>query len=325
MSPAPEPSSNQLQLWNKIGLRAAYGQMMLEIVRADSSVIAASADLGRSSGLDRLVQEFPDNYLPCGIAEQNMVGMSAGLAHSGFRVFASSFAPFLAFRAAEQVRLGMGYMKSPVNLVGLASGFSLGYLGATHYGLEDISIFRSISGIEIFQPGDALELWSTLNEVAESNLPAYVRLTGSVSVGELSPGTTLTSVREGRWLVSPGETVVVSSGVMTDVARKAINVAEAQHAPRFGLFHTPVVRPFPASFFSDIEGIADKVVVIEEHSAVGGMGDEIRDLARQVGFSHLNIQDLAVKPGFPHGDTYENQLTKHGLDAVAIAGYLESI
>ena len=114
------PTQNQLQLWNKIGLRAAYGQMMLEIVRADSSVVAASADLGRSSGLDRLVQEFPDNYLACGIAEQNMVGMSAGLAHSGFRVFASSFAPFLAFRAAEQVRLGMGYMKSPVNLISIS-------------------------------------------------------------------------------------------------------------------------------------------------------------------------------------------------------------
>ena len=117
------------KLASRMGPRAYYGASMLNAVVSGSDFLLLSGDLGRSSGLDRLRNEHPDHFINCGIAEQNMVGFAAGLAREGFTIFASSFAPFISMRACEQVRMNLGYMREPVNLVALGSGLAMGFLG----------------------------------------------------------------------------------------------------------------------------------------------------------------------------------------------------
>lgn len=146
------------QSYSRFGPRALFGQFMLELAKTNKKLMVLSADLGRSSGLDRFKKEFPEKYLSVGISEQNLIGVSAGLAKEGYKVFVTSFAPFLSMRAVEHVRMNLGYMKLPVNLVALGSGISMGFLGNSHYGLEDISIMRSIPNINISSPADGLEL-----------------------------------------------------------------------------------------------------------------------------------------------------------------------
>lgn len=321
MIPTEQIDDKVFERWNLIGLRAAYGQMLLQMVKTDDLIIAVSADLGRSSGLDRFLAEYPGNYVAAGIAEQNMVGMSAGMAHAGFRVFASSFAPFISFRAAEQVRLGLGYMASPVNLVGMASGFSLGFLGATHYGLEDLAVMRSIPGIEIFQPSDARELWTTLNYVSTSERPSYIRLTGSGGLGSLSNHEHLQRFPDGSWLAAPEGQVVVTSGVTSHIVARAINELTTKRSQSFGHYHTPVVRPFPRSFLSRLSAPV-KMIVIEEHSIIGGLGDELRHFLTSNGQESIELRVHGIAPGFPHGNSYGAQLKEHLLDEEGVIGFL---
>ena len=167
-------------MWARIGIRAFYGQALSSIAAENPNVMAVSADLGRSSGLDRFSKEYPDQFLNSGIAEQNMVGVSAGLARMGFDVFASTFAPFASMRASEQVRMNMGYMHEPVKLVALGSGLAMGFLGNSHYRLE-ISVMRAIPGLTIISPADCAEVYKTVEACIGFEHPVYIRLTGAVS------------------------------------------------------------------------------------------------------------------------------------------------
>ena len=163
-------------------IRAFYGQAMSDIAAANPNIMAVSADLGRSSGLDRFSKEYPEQFLNSGIAEQNMVGVSAGLARMGFDVFASTFAPFASMRASEQVRMNMGYMHEPVKLVALGSGLAMGFLGNSHYGLEDLAVMRAIPGLTVISPADCAEVYKTLEACVGFEHPVYIRLTGAVTV-----------------------------------------------------------------------------------------------------------------------------------------------
>ena len=137
-------------------------RFMLDLAKQNENLIVLSADLGRSSGLDRFKKEFPNKYLSVGIGEQNLIGVAAGLAKEGFKVFVTSFAPFISMRASEHIRMNLGYMKHPVNLVALGSGVSMGFLGNSHFGLEDLAIMRAIPNMNISAPADCAELGKML-------------------------------------------------------------------------------------------------------------------------------------------------------------------
>lgn len=293
-----------------IGLRAAYGQILANLAPWHKSLIAVSADLGRSSGLDKFAEDFPDRYFGVGIAEQNMVGFSAGLAHQQFSVFCSTFAPFAAFRASEQVRMNLGYMKSPVCLVGMASGFALGYLGSSHYGLDDVASIRSIAGIAIYEPGDANELWLTIVQQLENPVPCYLRLTGGSGIRGFE---SLGEGSAGRWFFEPGRLNVVSAGVLSAVVRQAVSRLREDYGLEVGHFHTWQVRPFSEESLKHLADGSEKILVIQEHSIVGGLGDEIATALRQSGKQDV-VRILGIKPGFPHGDSYEQQLHNSNLD-----------
>ena len=165
--------------WCRMGPRAMFGQFMIEIAKKNKKLIVISADLGRSSGLDRFKKEFPKNYISLGISEQNMIGIASGLAREGFKVFVTSFAPFISMRASEHVRMNLGYMRHNVNLVALGSGVTMGFLGNSHFGLEDLSVMRAIPNISISSPSDCAELKKTLFDYSFNDRgPSYIRLTG---------------------------------------------------------------------------------------------------------------------------------------------------
>ena len=174
----PKLTPSTLRQWARIGQRGIYGQSLHSLATSHSNLFAISADLGNSSGLDRFKRDFPDRFLNIGIAEQNLVGFSSGLSSTGQNVFISSFAPFLTMRACEQVRMNLSYMRSNVKLVSIGSGISMGYLGNSHFGLEDISIIRSMPNIPILNPSDCYELYQMCSFLASYDGPAYLRLTG---------------------------------------------------------------------------------------------------------------------------------------------------
>ena len=167
-----------IRSFSMMGTRNVYGLTCLDIASIDKKMIALSADMTIYSGLERFASTFNNRIFNLGIAEQNLIGVASGLSNEGFNVFASTYAAFATTRALDQVKVNMSYMKIPIKLIGLASGFSQGTFGNTHVSIEDIAIMRSLPNITILSPADGLETYKCVMEASKLNFPVYIRLTG---------------------------------------------------------------------------------------------------------------------------------------------------
>ena len=162
---------------SRLGQRGTFGLALLAAAERDPRVVALTADLATTSGLDRFKRQHPDRFWNVGIAEQNMVGIAAGMAAAGRIPFATSFATFLTMRSCEQVRHHLGLMQRNVKLVGIGAGRAFLEFGHSHWALEDEAIVRAITGITIISPADCAEVYDAVLAMAEHDGPMYLRLT----------------------------------------------------------------------------------------------------------------------------------------------------
>ena len=305
------------QSYSRFGPRALFGQFMMEIAQNNEKLMVLSADLGRSSGLDRFKKEFPDKYLSVGISEQNLVGVAAGLAKEGYKVFVTSFAPFLSMRAIEQVRMNLGYMELPVNLVALGSGISMGFLGNSHYGLEDISMIRSIPNINISSPADGMELKKILNDYAFNNRgPSYIRLTGI-------PGSPYVYNKDYKYkfnryveLKKGKDLLILATGSIvsqTLIASKLLMNNKIDTT----LVNLNTLKPIDKNIYKLIKSFKN-IVTIEEHSIIGGLSSIISEIISK---NKLNpkLLNIALPDSFDKSGSYNYLLDYHGLTGVKIA------
>ena len=167
-----------IKSWSIIGPRATFGLAALELVKEHQNMMILTCDVSTSAGLDRFRKTYASNYLDLGIAEQNMIGVAAGLASENYNVVTTTFAPFQTIRCCEQIKVNFGYMKNKVCMVGLASGLILGNLGFTHCCIEDVGILRTIPNITIVSPADSLETVKAFQAALRYNGSVYIRLTG---------------------------------------------------------------------------------------------------------------------------------------------------
>ena len=310
-------------MWSRIGIRAFYGQALSDIAAANPNVMAVSADLGRSSGLDRFSKEYPEQFLNSGIAEQNMVGVSAGLARMGFDVFASTFAPFASMRASEQVRMNMGYMHEPVKLVALGSGLAMGFLGNSHYGLEDLAVMRAIPGLTVISPADCAEVYKTLEACVGFEHPVYIRLTGAVSCPVVYTEDYDFEIGKAVWLCEAQKVNVISAGTTVGHCLKAAAALEADGI-NVGLLNMHTVKPLDCDAIANAVETSDTIFVVDEHTRIGGLGSAITDhIVEHHGigvrlFCH-GIDDRYVETG-----NYPFLLQKNGLDAAGIEAFIRT-
>ena len=310
-------------MWARIGIRAFYGQALSGIAAENPNVMVVSADLGRSSGLDRFSKEYPAQFLNSGIAEQNMVGVSAGLARMGFDVFASTFAPFASMRASEQVRMNMGYMHEPVKLVALGSGLAMGFLGNSHYGLEDLAVMRAIPGLTIISPADCAEVYKTLEACVGFEHPVYIRLTGAVSCPVVYMEDYDFEIGKAVWLRQGRKVTIISAGTTVGHCLKAAAALE-EDGVDVGLLNMHTVKPLDSGAIANAVETSDMIFVVDEHTRIGGLGSAITDhIVEHHGtgvrlFCH-GIDDRYVETG-----SYPFLLRKNGLDAAGIEAFIRT-
>ena len=309
-------NSTDAKQWLRMGPRAMFGQFMINIAKKNKKLMVLSADLGRSSGLARFKIEFPKQYISVGISEQNLVGVAAGLADEGFKVFVTSFAPFLSMRASEQIRMNLGYMKHNVNLVALGSGLSMGFLGNSHFGLEDIAIMRTIPNLNVTCPADCSELGKVLDDYAFNNRgPSYIRLTGipgSKNVYEKNYrykfGKNIT-ITKGKDILILSHGSILGQAKLSVKALKKLNI----YAELVNIVSLKPIDEGVTNLFKKYK----KIVTIEEHTSVGGLGSIMAEkiLKNRIKTELLSIS-LPDKFG-PTG-TYDYLLKYHGLDSDSI-------
>lgn len=291
---------------------------MLEIAESNDRVIAMSADLGNSSGLDRFRKTLPDRFVNVGIAEQNMIGIASGLAMAGFIPFVSSFAPFITMRAAEQVRMDMGYMGLNVKAVGIGSGLSMGFLGNSHFGLEDISVIKAIHGISIYSPADCGELVKTLLHAANTQEPCYVRLTGEPNQQAVYQSDyhfevgKIIELRRGRQIA------ILATGSLVAHALAAARLLETDSLD-ISVFNVHTIRPLDLAGLSKVFENYSVVFTLEEHSVDGGLGSSVAEILASSQYKPV-FRRLGISGGFGPTGKYSFLLRHHELDAVGIRG-----
>lgn len=311
-----EIKKNSIRMWSRLGARAVYGMAITELAKEKKEFYVVTADLAVSSGLARFVNEFPDRFVNVGIAEQNLIGIASGLAKDGTAVFASSFAPFVTMRACEQVRMNMGYMQLNIKTVGMGAGLIMGYLGNSHYGIEDVAVMRCIPGMTIISPADGLEIFKAVEAVERYIGPVYLRLTGG-------PGIPVVYDQDFEFII--GKANVLSNGIHVAIIATGTMVYYAREASAIlgtkGIECTVVdmhtIKPLDEKCIDELLG-HKLIVTLEEHTIIGGLGSAVLEY---VGCKTERppVLLLGIKDFFPHTGDYNYLLEQCGLTAEKIS------
>lgn len=269
----------QAKQWARLGSRASFGQAIQYLAgQTKKDLMVLSADLGKSSGLARFKNDFPDKFVNVGISEQNLIGVAAGLAKEGAVVFATSFSPFIGMRASEQVRMNLGYMNLNVKAVALGAGFSMGYLGNSHYGLEDCAVMRSIPNMTVVSPADCGEIFKTVLAAAEFDGPMYIRLTGETNnpvVYETDYDFQIGKAVTLRESSNPDVTII-SAGTMVYHSLEAAKVLETKGLS-VAVVNMHTIKPLDKNTLDKALQTSKLIVTVEEASVVGGLGSAIAE------------------------------------------------
>ena len=303
-------NDRNIKVWSTIGARATIGIAALELAKEIENLMVLTCDVSTSAGLDRYRKTYPDKYLDLGIAEQNLIGVAAGLASENFNVITTTFAPFQTMRCCEQIKVNLGYMKQKICMVGIASGLVLGNLGFTHCCIEDIGILRSIPGMIIVSPADSLETVKALEAAVKSKNPTYLRLTGGSNNPivydkdyEFKIGKSIT-LKEGK------DITIFSSGAMVYQSLQAAKILESKKiSTKVVNMHT--IKPIDESAIKEACG-SSLIVSLEEHNIIGGLGSAIAEYKSSLKQSPQQLF-LGIKDIYSKGGSYNFLKEKHRL------------
>ena len=311
-----EITRKNIRIWSMLGMRRVLGMFINELAEQDERIVFATADVGRYFGVTDYQKKYPKRYVDVGIAEQNLVAVSAGLAKEGYHVFAATYATFVTARALDQVRVNLGYMKLGVKLVGVGGGVAEGDLSATHMGLEDVADIRAIPGIAIICPADATELIKAMAALRDFEGPVYLRLTGKTNLPMVYREDYVFEIGKSVCLKDGRDIVIISTGCIVGNVLKA-----AEELERRGLsckvinMHT--IRPL-----DEAELLKDKdyplVVTVEEHMIIGGLGSAVVEFYSDKKTTSV-IYRIGIQSEYPAATEYENILRNIGLDAKGIS------
>lgn len=304
-------------------MRNAFAEEITELATTDPRVVMLSADIGNRL-FDKFKARQPERYYNCGIAEANMVSLAAGLASTGLRPICYTIAPFITARCFEQIRVDVCYHGMPVIIVGTGAGLSYASLGATHHSLEDIAILRTLPGMRILAPADAMELRSCLRAALNTDGPVYIRIgkKGEPVLHDTPPPFEFGAWRE----IHAGTRVaLLSTGNMVPVT---INSAELLKTDGLtpSVYSCASVKPLDEVTLAHVFSSFDVVVTVEEHSKIGGFGAAIAEwLADQSNPPRARLLRRGADDHFLHDSGEQDNARKtFGLTAPAIAAAVRS-
>jgi len=312
-----EITPSNARQWSRLGSRGVFGQAILSLGADHPDLMVMSADLGNSSGLDRFKASYPDQFLNIGIAEQNLVGVAGGLAKEGYNVFVTSFAPFISMRAAEQVRMNLGYMALNVKAVAIGSGLAMAFLGNSHYGIEDAAVMRAIPNLTVVCPADCAEIVKTVQAAAHFQGPMYIRLTGAVNNPVVYSEDYEFTIGKAIWLREGRDVTLIAHGTMVYESLEAAKLLEAEGVSAAVLnMHT--LKPLDTEALDKALAGSRAIVTVEEHSLIGGLGAAVAQHKAPLRHSPPQLA-LGLPDEFVAAADYRFMLERHGLVAASIA------
>ena len=299
----------------KIATRESYGNALAELGKEHEDIVVLDADLAAATKTGVFKKAFPERHIDCGIAESNMMGVAAGIAATGKVPFASSFAMFAAGRAFEQVRNSIGYPKLNVKIGATHAGISVGEDGATHQCNEDIALMRTIPGMVVINPSDDVEAKAAVAAAYKHVGPVYLRF-GRLAVPvindnenykfELGKAITL---REGT------DVAIIASGLTVSESLEAAKKLEAEGISA-EVINIHTIKPLDEEAVIKAAEKIGKLVTVEEHSIIGGLGSAVCDVVAQK--APAKVLKIGINDVFGESGPAVQLIKKYGLDSESI-------
>ncbi len=299
----------------KIATRESYGNTLVEIGKEHPELVVLDADLAEATKTGIFKKAFPERHIDCGIAECNMVGIAAGLAAVGKVPFVSSFAMFAAGRAFEQVRNSVGYPHLNVKIGATHAGISVGEDGATHQCNEDIALMRTIPGMVVINPADDVEAKAATIAAFEHDGPVYLRF-GRAAVPVINDNPDYKfEIGKGVLLREGTDVTIVATGICVD---SAIGAAKKLAADGISaeVINIHTIKPLDKELVAASAKKTGKVVTVEEHSVIGGLGSAVSEALCEL--APTPVKKLGTQDVFGESGPAAELIAKYGLDAEGV-------
>ena len=301
----------------KIATRESYGNALVELGKEHDNLVVLDADLAEATKTGMFKKAFPERHIDCGIAESNMIGIAAGLASTGKVPFCSSFAMFAAGRAFEQVRNSVGYPHLNVKIGATHAGISVGEDGASHQCNEDIALMRVIPGMTIINPSDDVEAKAAVKAAYEMEGPVYLRF-GRLAVPVINDRPDYKfEIGKGIVLREGSDVTIIATGLEVNESLEAAKMLEADGISA-QVINIHTIKPLDTELVVSAAKKTGKVVTVEEHSIIGGLGET---LSEQCPTKMLRI---GMMDTFGESGPAVKLLEKYGLDAAGIYGKVKA-
>ncbi|WP_195986684.1 transketolase family protein [Clostridium sp. D53t1_180928_C8] len=305
----------------KRATRDSYGHTLLELGKENKNIVALEADLSKATKSEVFSKEFPDRFFNIGIAEQNMIGMAAGLSTTGKIPFASTFAVFAAGRAFEIIRNSVCYPKANVKIAATHAGITVGPDGGSHQAIEDIALMCSLPNMIVLSPADDIEACKCIRAAAAINSPVYIRL-GRIPLDDIYDNNYDFKIGKGSELVSGDDITIISTGIMV---HKAIKAAEELKSEGIDVrvINISTIKPIDEEIIIKAAKETKGIVTVEEHSIIGGLGDRVSSVVCSnypVLVKKIGVNDVFGESGNP-----DLLLEKHGLSVKNIKNTVKGI
>lgn len=279
-SPTEESWNIQTMLKRSPGL-LAFAEVLSELADEGRPVYATSADVSFSNGLWGFRDRHPDRFVQMGIAEQNMVSVSAGMASVGLEVYTATFASFMALLCCEQIRTDVAYTQLPVRLIGHHSGISMGFYGTSHHATEDIAIMRSIANLKVVAPADGAQLKAAIRAYADDPSPIYFRIGRGREPDVYREGCEFVAdcaivhaAGKDLTLIATGSTVHPTLAAAEELRREGVDV---------GVIDMHTIKPLDITAIHEVMEHSQRIMTIEEHSIIGGLGGAVSEVLAEAG------------------------------------------
>ena len=297
--------------------REIYGRTLAELGKQNEKIVGLTADLEKTTAIVHFGEAFPDRFFNVGIAEQNMFGIAAGLAKAGLIPFASTMAVFACMRAGEQIRTDIAYQNLPVKIIATHSGISFGHAGTTHHCTEDFAIMRAIANMTVICPADGIETSKAVQACADTPGPVYIRI---------GRGFEPPCYENDDYEYEIGKAITMRDGTDLTIICCGIAVLQAMNAARtlaendglsVRVINMHTIKPIDAEAILQAVTDTRRILTIEEHNILGGLGDAVASVIAESGkgcvFKKHGLNDTFATIGYA-----EDLYAHYGLDANGI-------
>jgi transketolase len=295
---------------------APFGEALIREAETNPRIVGLTADLGKYTDIHLFANRFPERFFQIGMAEQNLIGVAAGLARTGFIPFATTYCVFATRRAYDFIAIGTALGSANVKIIAGLPGLTTGY-GGTHQGIEDLALMRSIPNLTVIDPCDATELSQAVSAIARHEGPVYLRLLrGQVSV-VFDPDAYQFEIGQARLLSEGTDVAIISTGLMTARALKAVAQLSSSGVSA-ALLHVSTLKPFDTEAVLALVRRVPRVVTAENHFTTGGLASAVADAIVDAGVP-IHLKRVGIPNCFCESGSIPYLVRRYRMDSEDIA------